>query len=93
VIGFIPHIEARLFINLSFFNHQIVVKNYVYFFIAINHLLFFSNKGLLFHIFTKSFSSSLAAGALTDILGPQKIIGIGSLFGVFAIATYLKIKD
>jgi MFS family permease len=37
--------------------------------------------------------ASLAAGALMDILGPQKIIGIGSLFGVFAIATYLKIKD
>ena len=37
--------------------------------------------------------SSLAAGALMDILGPQKIIGIGSLFGIFAIATFLKIKD
>lgn len=37
--------------------------------------------------------ASLAAGALMDILGPQKIIGIGGLFGVFAIATYLKIKD
>jgi predicted MFS family arabinose efflux permease len=37
--------------------------------------------------------ASLAAGALMDILGPQKIIAIGSLFGIFAIATYLKIKD
>jgi len=37
--------------------------------------------------------ASLAAGALMDVLGPQKIIGIGSLFGVFAIATFLKIKD
>jgi len=35
----------------------------------------------------------LGAGVLLDVFGPQKILALGGLFGVFAIATYLKIKD
>lgn len=37
--------------------------------------------------------STLAAGVLMDSFGPQKIIALGSLFGIFAIWCYLKIKD
>ena len=37
--------------------------------------------------------SSLAAGVLMDSFGPQKVIALGSLFGIFAIWCYLKIKD
>ncbi|MFA5887136.1 MAG: MFS transporter [Candidatus Nanoarchaeia archaeon] len=36
---------------------------------------------------------SLVAGVLMDSFGPQKIIALGSLFGIFAIFCYLKIKD
>jgi MFS family permease len=37
--------------------------------------------------------ASVIAGALIDIFGPQKVLALGGLFGVFAIAIYLKIKD
>jgi predicted MFS family arabinose efflux permease len=37
--------------------------------------------------------SGLIAGVLQDILGPQIVLALGGLFGVFAIATFLKIKD
>ncbi|MBW2991551.1 MFS transporter [Candidatus Woesearchaeota archaeon] len=35
----------------------------------------------------------LIGGALMDIFGPQKVIALGGLFGVLAIAAYLRIKD
>jgi predicted MFS family arabinose efflux permease len=37
--------------------------------------------------------SALFAGVLQDILGPQIVLVLGGLFGFFAIATFLKIKD
>jgi len=37
--------------------------------------------------------TGLIAGVLQDILGPQIVLALGGLFGVFAIATFLKIKD
>lgn len=36
---------------------------------------------------------SIVAGVLMDYFGPQKVIALGSLFGIFAIWCYLKIKD
>ncbi len=36
---------------------------------------------------------SLIAGVFLDIFGPQKVLAYGSLFGIFAIIAYLKIKD
>ncbi len=37
--------------------------------------------------------SALIAGYLMDLYGPQKVIAIGAIFGVFAIFFYWRIKD
>ena len=36
---------------------------------------------------------SLVAGGLLDVFGPQKILAISGLFGVFAILTYRRIEE
>ena len=36
---------------------------------------------------------AVTAGYLMDIFGPKKVIAYGSLFGIFAIITFLKLKD
>lgn len=36
---------------------------------------------------------ALIGGALMDVFGPQKVLAIGGFFGIFAIITYMKIKD
>jgi len=36
---------------------------------------------------------SLAPGVLMDMFGPQKVLALGGLFGIFAIITYQKIKE
>ena len=37
--------------------------------------------------------AALIAGGLLDIFGPKKVLAYGGLFGIFAIISYLKIKD
>ena len=37
--------------------------------------------------------SALIAGGLLDIFGPKKVLAYGGLFGIFAIISYMKIKD
>jgi MFS family permease len=37
--------------------------------------------------------TSLAAGGLLDLFGPQKVIAFGGFFGIIAIILYQKIKD
>jgi MFS family permease len=37
--------------------------------------------------------SAILAGVLLDIFGPQKVLAIGGLFGIFAIVSYLNIND
>ena len=37
--------------------------------------------------------ATIMAGYLMDIFGPQRILAVGGIFGIFAALTYFKIKD
>jgi len=44
-------------------------------------------------LFVFALIGGIIGGILLDIYGPQKVISFGSVFGIFAIITYLKLKD
>lgn len=68
---------------VSMYVHKIVPSNIRATVISANSMLVMGAGGAL----------GIAAGALIDVLGPQKMIAFMSVFGVLAIIAYQRIKD